>query len=130
MSIDRFFVPTVSSLFEKISVTKSDHLSGLEELTLMTVVGLGSDAYGVSVQLKLERDARRRVALGAVYAALDRLERKGYVSSSVGDATPQRGGRRKRIFTVTPAGVRALHAAHRTHERLWRTVAAVTGSKR
>ena len=111
-------------------MAKSNHLSGLEELALMTVVGLGSDAYGVSVQLKLERDGRRKVALGAVYAALDRLERKGYVSSLFGDATPQRGGRRKRIFSVTPVGVRALHAAHRTHERLWRTVEAVTGTRR
>jgi PadR family transcriptional regulator, regulatory protein PadR len=75
-------------------VAKRDRLSGLEELALMTVVGLGSDAYGVSVQLRLERDGRRKVALGAVYAALDRLERKGYVSSSLGNATPQRGGRR------------------------------------
>ena len=111
-------------------MAKSDHLSGLEELTLMTVVALGGDAYGVSVQLKLEHDARRKVALGAVYATLDRLERKGYVTSSVGDATPQRGGRRKRMFAVTPAGVRALRTAHRTHERLWRTMEAVTGTRR
>ena len=107
-----------------------DHLSGLEELILMIVVGLGADAYGVSVQSKLENDVCRKVALGAVYAALDRLERKGYVTSSFGDATPQRGGRRKRMFTVTPLGVRALHTAHRTHERLWRTVEAVTGTRR
>jgi PadR family transcriptional regulator PadR len=107
-----------------------EHLSGLQELTLMAVVGLGSDAYSVSIQMKVERDARRTMALGAVYAALDRLERRGYVTSTIGDATPQRGGRRKRMFAVTAAGLRVLHAAHRTHERPWRTVAAATGTKR
>ena len=111
-------------------MAKGEHLSGLEELALLAVVALGGDAYGVSVQLTLEREARRKLALGAVYAALDRLERKGYVTSSVGDATPQRGGRRKRMFAATPSGVRALHAAHRTHERLWKTVEAVTGTRR
>jgi DNA-binding PadR family transcriptional regulator len=72
------------------------------------------------VQKDLERDARRPIALGAVYAALERLERKGYLRSAVGEATPQRGGRRKRMFAATADGLRALRHVRRTRERLWR----------
>ena len=95
-----------------------DHrLTDLEELTLLIVAALGEDSYGVAVQRRLERDAQRRIAMGAVYAALDRLERKRYVTSEFGDATPQRGGRRKRKFTATPAGIRARRSAPPTPQR-------------
>ena len=103
---------------------KDQRLTELEELTLLIVAALGEDSYGVAVQRRLERDAQRRIAMGAVYAALDRLERKRYVTSEFGDATPQRGGRRKRMFTATPAGIRALRSARRTRERLWQSVEA------
>ncbi len=99
--------------------SKTQHLGELEELALLIVVGLGEDAYGVAVQRRLERDAHRRIALGAVYAALDRLERKGYLTSEVGEATPQRGGRRKRMFAATREGLRALRQVRQTRERLW-----------
>ena len=99
--------------------SKAQHLGELEELALLIVVGLGDEADGVAVQRRLERDAHRRIALGAVYAALDRLERKGYLTSEVGEATPQRGGRRKRMFAVTGEGLRALRHVRSTRERLW-----------
>ena len=91
---------------------KNAGLSELEELTLLIVVTLGPDAYSVPIQAKLEKDARRPVALGAVYAALDRLERKGYATSAFGEATPQRGGKRKRMFAATSrdCGCCARHA--------------------
>jgi DNA-binding PadR family transcriptional regulator len=100
----------------------------LEELALLIVIGLRQDAYGVAVQRGLERHARRRIAVGAVYAALDRLERKGYLTSEFGEATPQRGGRRKRMFAATPAGIRALRNVRRTRERLWHIVEAAEGT--
>ena len=103
---------------------KNRHLGELEELTLLIVVSLGSDAYGAAIQKGLERHAGRRIALGAVYGALERLERKGFLTSSVGEATRQRGGRRKRIFAATPAGTRALRESRRTRERLWRMAEA------
>jgi PadR family transcriptional regulator PadR len=103
---------------------KAQHLGELEELTLLIVVSLGPEAYGASVQKGLERHAGRRIALGAVYGALERLERKGYLTSSVGEATRQRGGRRKRTFAHTPEGSRALRETRRTRERLWRMAEA------
>jgi PadR family transcriptional regulator PadR len=109
-------------------VMKAQHLGELEELALLIVIGLRQDAYGVAVQRGLERHARRRIAVGAVYAALDRLERKGYLTSEFGEATPQRGGRRKRMFAATPAGIRALRNVRRTRERLWHIVEAAEGT--
>jgi PadR family transcriptional regulator PadR len=103
---------------------KGDHLGEFEELTLLTVMGLAHEAYGVAVQEKLERDARRQVSLGAVYAALNRLERKGLVVSSQGEATPERGGRRKRMFAITPEGQQALRAIRNTRNRIWRFLEA------
>jgi DNA-binding PadR family transcriptional regulator len=103
---------------------KSQRLGELEELTLLIVVSLGGDAYGAAVQKGLERHAGRRIALGAVYGALERLERKGFLKSSVGEATRQRGGRRKRLFAQTPAGARALRESRQTRERLWRMAEA------
>jgi DNA-binding PadR family transcriptional regulator len=108
---------------------KAEHLGELEELALLVVVALGTDAYGVAVQRRLERDARRPVALGAVYAALERLERKRFLTSGFGEATPERGGRRKRMFAATPTGLRALRDVRRTRERLWQAVEAAEGSK-
>jgi PadR family transcriptional regulator PadR len=106
---------------------KDTRLGELEELTLLIVVGLGKEAYGVAVQKRLERDAHRSIALGPVYAALDRLERKGFLRSAFGEATPQRGGRRKRFFAATAQGLRALEQVRATRERLWRLADARQG---
>ena len=107
---------------------KHEHLGELEELALLIVIGLAGEAYGVTVQRRLEREAHRPIALGAVYAALDRLERKAYLRSSVSEAMPQRGGRRKRMFTATAEGRRAAREARRTREHLWR-LAEAAGDK-
>lgn len=103
---------------------KGDRLAEFEELVLLTVYGLGEQAYGVTIQEKLERHAERPVSLGAVYAALDRLERKGHLRSSLGGATHERGGRRKRFFAVTRAGLQAVREARRIREKIWRAIEA------
>ena len=77
-------------------------------MVLLVVVRLGDDAYGVPISQELLNLAGREVAVGSIYAALDRLEQKGLVTSKLGDPTPERGGRAKRYFRVTPAGARAL----------------------
>jgi PadR family transcriptional regulator len=102
----------------------SQPLGETEEFALLIVAALGDEAYGVAVQRRLERDAKRHLALGAVYAALERLEQKGYLVSEFGEATPQRGGRRKRVFSATAEGLRAVREVKRTRERLWQLVEA------
>jgi DNA-binding PadR family transcriptional regulator len=67
---------------------------------------------------------RREVAMGGVYAALERMERKGFLDSALGDATAARGGKRKRLYTVTPLGQRTLRDVRRTRESLWTAAAA------
>lgn len=101
---------------------KGDRLGEFEELTLLAILGLDHDAYGVTVQERLERESRREISLGAVYAALDRLERKGLVSSALGDVIGERGGKRRRLFTVTADGIEAVRDARRTRDVLWNGV--------
>ena len=99
---------------------KGDHLGEFEELVLLAVQGLNAEAYGVSVQQVLSAETSRDVSLGAVYAALDRLEGKGLVHSRMVPGTATRGGRSRRAFTVTPVGVRTLDAMQQVRIRLRR----------
>jgi DNA-binding PadR family transcriptional regulator len=108
---------------------KGDHLGEFEELVLLAVRGLAEDAYGVAVKALLDRESRRDVSLGAVYAALDRLETKGFVRSTTVAGSAVRGGRRRRAFTLTSPGTRALQEMQRVRDRLWQT-ATNTGARR
>ena len=101
---------------------KGDRLGEFEELTLLAVAGLGPDAYGVSVQLLLEKEMRREVSMGAVYAALERMERKGFLDSSLGEATAARGGKRKRLFEATREGRRTVQDVRRVRDAIWRAI--------
>ena len=101
---------------------KGDKLGELEELVLLAVFSLGDDAYGVSVQQRIEKSAGRAATIGAVYAALDRLERKSCVRSWIGDPGARRGGRRKRHFAITGAGKASLEHVRSARERMWRLV--------
>ena len=75
-----------------------------EQIVLLAILRVGEDAYGVTIRAEIELCTGRDPAPGALYTTLDRLEDKGFVTSRLGDPTPQRGGRAKRFFTVTPAG--------------------------
>ena len=101
---------------------KGDRVGEFEELTLLAVRALGAQAYAVSVQQFLEREARRAVSIGAVYAALERLEQKRFVRSALGDSTPERGGKRKRLFVVTPTGMQMLRDVRRVRDSIWETL--------
>lgn len=90
----------------------------LEQLIILAVLRLENNAYGVTIQRELFSVAGRRISLGAIYTTLDRLQNKGYVSSTVGGATPERGGRAKRFFVVEMAGRRALIQSLETVKRL------------
>jgi PadR family transcriptional regulator PadR len=96
-----------------------DALGEFEQSVLLAVAHLGADAYGVTVRREIERRTQRAVAVGALYTALDRLERKGYVASSMSDPTPERGGRSKRHFHLRAAGANALRQARERMNRMW-----------
>jgi DNA-binding PadR family transcriptional regulator len=83
------------------------------------VLRLGDEAYTVPILEQIEAQTGRQIARGALYTALDRLETKGCLRSRVGDPLPERGGRARRFFTVTPAAVRALKASRLSLMRLW-----------
>lgn len=91
----------------------------VEQQMLLVVWRLGDDAYGVTIRDELERTAGRSITAGAVYTTLVRLEQKGWLSSSMGDPTPARGGKAKRFFHITPAGVAAVEDARAVLDRLW-----------
>lgn len=89
------------------------------ELMLLLATLRVDEAYGVLIAREVERTAGRRVLMGAAYNALDRLEKRGLVTSTVGDPTPERGGRARRYFRVTPKGVNAVKQSRRVLEALW-----------
>jgi len=93
-------------------VPKLEPLGEFEALVLMAVLRLGADAYGMRIHQEIEERAGRRSSYGALYTTLDRLEDKGYVSSRVGDPTPERGGRAKKYFKVEANGFSALRSAY------------------
>lgn len=101
---------------------KGERLGEFEELALLAVLTLEDQAYGVVVQETIERETRREVTLGAVYAALERMERKGLLRSVLSETTGERGGKRRRLFAVTPAGLRTLGETRRAREALWNAV--------
>ena len=101
-------------------MTSSTYLGDLERLLLMALVAIGHEAYGVTIRQAIEARTGRLVSPGAIYTALDRLERRGYVTSRLGDPTPQRGGKRKRFYTPSASGVAVLRASHETLSRMAR----------
>ena len=86
-------------------------LGEFEQIVLLAVLRVRDDAYGVAITEEIHRETRRDVTLASVYTTLARLEEKGFVTSSLGEPTAARGGRRKRYYTVTAAGRRALRGA-------------------
>jgi DNA-binding PadR family transcriptional regulator len=104
-------------------------LTDFELMILLATLRVGDKAYGVPIAREIEATGGREVALAAVYAALDRLERNGFVSSRLGEATPERGGRAKRMFEVTSQGVRAIKQTQRALVALWTDVPELKGRR-
>lgn len=98
------------------------YLGEFELMVLLAIVHLGDEAYGVPLAKELEARRGGRVALGSVYAALERLEGKGLVTSTLGEATPERGGRAKRYFRVTEKGMKAIQTTRAVLSKLWQAV--------
>jgi PadR family transcriptional regulator PadR len=91
-----------------------------EEMILMAILNLGSRAYLVSITDFLSEVTEEKMTITSVHLPLNRLENQGLIRSAFGESTAVRGGRRKRIYAVTPAGHEALNEYKRIHDALWR----------
>jgi DNA-binding PadR family transcriptional regulator len=103
---------------------KGERLGEFEEFTLLAVRALGDNTYAVPVQQYVEKMTARPISIGSIYAALGRLEAKGFLQSSMSEAVAQRGGKSKRVYTVTASGLRTARDLHRVRERIWNAIAA------
>lgn len=108
---------------------KREFLGQHELMVMLAVLRLGREAYGVPIAAEIAEKTGREMLQGSVYAILERLEAKGLVTSRLGEATPQRGGRAKRYFALTADGSRQVREAQRALESLWQGVAKHAGSK-
>jgi PadR family transcriptional regulator PadR len=99
-------------------MAKRDFLGEFEHIVVLGLLRLGDRAYGVTVRQEIETRTKREVSIGAIYATLDRLEAKGYVKSTLGEPTSERGGRSKRFFRVTPQGIAVVNRTHRALQRM------------
>ena|ERR1700674_1272699 len=97
-------------------------LGEFEYLLLTAAARLGQDAYGAAIRQEIENTTGRRCSLGALYTTLDRLETKGFLKTWMGKATPQRGGRPKRMVRVTAKGIRAATAFYEAVTQITRSV--------
>jgi PadR family transcriptional regulator, regulatory protein PadR len=116
-----YFFDTIEEMPERY------HLGEFELLVMLTIIRLGEEAYGVPISQEIEQQTGRSVAFGTVYSTLERLQRKGFVCSSLGDATPERGGRAKRYFRATATGLRTVRETKQSLTRLWRGLRELEG---
>jgi PadR family transcriptional regulator PadR len=106
---------------------KREYLGQLELMVLLAVIRPAKQAYGVLISREIAEKSGREVALASVYAALERLESKGFVMSALGEPTAERGGRARTYFKPTPAGVREAREAHDTLLRLSNGLSSLNG---
>jgi DNA-binding PadR family transcriptional regulator len=102
-------------------------VSNFELMVMLALIRLGDEAYGVPISKEIEEHSGHDVALGSVYAALERLRTRDFVSSSVGEPTPERGGRAKRYFKITGKGMKVVEETQQTLTRLWKGLPRLQG---
>ena len=103
-------------------------LTDFELMILLAILRVGEEAYGVPIGREIESATNRPVTRASIYTALDRLQRMGLVASSLGDPTPERGGRAKRFFRVTADGIRAVKEAQRAFATMWKGLPQLKGN--
>lgn len=101
---------------------KGSNLGEFQEIVLLTILVLDDNAYGLKIQKELSERLKRELSRGALHTALSRLEEKGYIESYFGGATAERGGRRKRFYSLTQSGKVALKQAKDLREEMWSLV--------
>ena len=99
-----------------------ESLGHFELLVLLALLRHGDEAYGVPIAHAIEQSTGKRVILASIYNTLERLEEKGLVASRMGEPTSERGGRAKRYFAITAAGLREVRAAKKALTQLWRGI--------
>jgi PadR family transcriptional regulator, regulatory protein PadR len=119
----RDFFSTIDEMRER------SYLGEFELMVLLALIQVGEDAYGVPISRELAKRRGREASLGSVYAALDRLEKKGLISSTLGDPTAERGGRAKRYFRATKTGLREVRETRQALTRLWRGLPELRGER-
>ncbi|MEO6285870.1 MAG: PadR family transcriptional regulator [Dyadobacter sp.] len=103
---------------------KRTFLGEFEEIVLLVVAACTEQAYGVTIWENIQQYTGRTISLSAVHATLYRLEEKGFLTSEMGGATAERGGRRKRYFTITSYGNRGLQEIQQLRQQLWQNIPA------
>lgn len=104
-------------------------LSNFELMVMLAIIRIGDDAYGVSISNEIEETTGGEVLLGSVYDALARLENKGLISSALGEATAERGGRAKRHFRATSKGIRLVRDTQQSLMKLWKGLPQLRGGE-
>jgi|SRR5688572_1274165 PadR family transcriptional regulator PadR len=104
---------------------KGTNLGEFEELVLLTVGILNDEAYSIAIAREIKKVTKRNVNFVVVHSALNRLEEKGYVDSKLGGATKERGGRSKRLFSISAAGKKALLRTKEQRDELWSMIPKV-----
>jgi DNA-binding PadR family transcriptional regulator len=105
-------------------------LTRTEEIILLAIWRLKGNAYGVTIADRLTKTSGRKWVLGAVYVALERLEKKGYICSHFGKPTKIRGGRSKRLYKLTREGIDALILTRTTEQSLWKDISVISLEKK
>ncbi|MEM9328162.1 MAG: helix-turn-helix transcriptional regulator [Bacteroidota bacterium] len=101
---------------------KGDYLGEFEEIVMLAAATLYDEAYGYAIQREITANSSRTPSLGAVHAALHRLESKGFLQSRLSEATTKRGGKKRRFFSLTSYGKRALETKRNLRESMWRKI--------
>ncbi len=110
--------PQPHLFYNEVVIPRTHNLGEFEQIVLLSILHLGETAYGVRVRAEIADHTGRSVAPGALYTTLDRLEDKGFVTSRVGDPTPERGGRAKRYYKVSASGLKAVKRAQNAYQSL------------
>lgn len=107
---------------------KKTKLGEFEELVLMTVIVLQSDAYGVEIKRELENRLNETLSVGSIQSALKRMEDKGFLTSEFGEASQKRGGKRKRIYQATPLAHKVLREMKDIRTQLWTSMPTIASN--
>lgn len=108
--------------YKVVSERRNKALGEFEQIVLLTILHLKDNAYGMTIRREIERRLDRDVSIGAIYTTLERLEKRGMVSSFIGEATPERGGRAKRYFKLEYVGRRAIIDSRDVMDRMWQGI--------